>query len=138
MKNILKTIVFGVCVLTVSSCVSHGIEKNDEIVVVKPLPIKCGQYDIVYGKVDSYGVFRKMDGTVVNLLSTLDIKRYKGMKLLLKGKYWYQRGGLLNPDGSDASFSIDNLLEASVIQVVDNGFDYALIERKCNELKEKQ
>ena len=128
-----------ICILgvVVNSCVNHTVI-HKEIITVKPLPNKCGKYDIVYGKVDSYGVFRTMDGTVVNLLSGLDTKEYRGMRLLLWGEYWYQRGGLLKPDGSDASFSVDNLLQASVIQEVNNGFDYALIEKKCNELKEDQ
>ena len=120
----------------VSACAGNTPKKETKV-VVKPLPKKCGNYDIVYGKVDSYGIFRKMDGTVVNLLDGFDAKRYRGMRLLLWGRYWYQRGGLLNPDGSDASFSVDNLLEASVMQVVGDGFDYELIEKKCNELKEK-
>ena len=59
------------------------------------------------------------------------------MRLLLWGEYWYQRGGLLKPDGSDASFSVDNLLQASVVQVVNDKFDYELIAQKCNKLKEE-
>ena len=137
MINILKITMICILGVVVNSCVNHTVTKK-EILTVKPLPKKCGKYDIVYGKVDSYGVFRTMDGTVVNLLSGLDTKEYRGMRLLLWGEYWYQRGGLLNSDGSDASFSVDNLLQASVIQVVDDGFDYALIEKKCNELKEDQ
>jgi len=30
------------------------------------------------------------------------------------------------------------LLEASVIQIVDDRFDYTLIEKRCKELKEKK
>ena len=96
---------------------------------------KCGQYDIVNGVVDIHGVFRRIDGGVVNMLDGLDVKKYVGKRLLLSGRYWYQRGGLLKADGSDAGFSVDNLLEASVVQVVDSEFDDALIEKKCNALK---
>ena len=101
----------------------------------KEIPTKCGKYDIVNGVVDSRGVFKRIDGEVVNILDGLDVKKYAGKRLLLSGKYWYQRGGLLNPDGSDASFSIDNLLEASVMQVVDDSFDEVLIANRCNALK---
>ena len=135
--KILKITMIVLLATMVAACASNTVSKK-ETVIVKPLPKKCGNYDIVYGKVDSDGVFRTMDGTVVNLLGGLDAKRYRGMRLLLWGKYWYQRGGLLNPNGSDASFSVDNLLQASVLQVLDDGFDYALIEKKCNTLKEKE
>jgi len=137
MIKILKLVFIIILAAMLSACADNTLKKDTKV-VVKPLPKKCGNYDIVYGKVDSYGVFRTMDGTVVNLLDGLDAKSYRGMSLLLWGKYWYQRGGLLKPDGSDASFSVDNLLEASVMQVVDDGFDYELIEKKCNELKEEK
>ena len=136
-SKILKISVIILLAVVVSSCTNNNITK-EKTIIVKPLPKKCGKYDIVYGKVDSHGVFRTMDGTVVNLLSGLDTKGYRGMRLLLCGEYWYQRGGLLKPDGSDASFSVDNLLQASVLQVVDDGFDYELIEKKCNGLEEEQ
>ena len=137
MTKILKIIMIGILAVIVSACASNSVAKQD-IIVVKPLPKKCGKYDIVYGSVDSYGMFRTMDGTVVNLLGDFDANRHRGMRLLLWGIYWYQRGGLLNPDGSYPRFSVDNLLEASVVQVVDDRFDYELIEKKCNELKEEQ
>ncbi len=135
--KIVKLAMTLLLIAVVTSCAGNTVTKQ-ETSIVKPLPKKCGKYDIVYGKVDGHGVFRTMDGTVVNLLGGLDTEEYRGLRLLLRGKYWYQRGGLLHPDGSDASFSVDNLLQASVIQVVNDGFDYALIEEKCNTLKEKR
>jgi len=117
---------------------SETINKEDVNKTVQQLPRKCGRYDIVYGNVDSDGVFKTVEGAVVHLLDDFDAKKYKGKKLLLSGRYWYQRGGLLTPDRSDANFSEDNLLETSVIQVVNGGFDKTLIESTCNLLKEKR
>ena len=136
MQNV-KIVFVSLLLFVLSACTHNTVKKQDKN-VVKPLPQKCGNYDIVYGKVDHHGVFKKVDGTVVFLLDGLDAKEYADKHILLSGKYWYQRGGLLNPDGSDASFSVDNLLEASVIQIVDDGFDYTLIEKRCKELKEKK
>jgi len=73
----------------------------------------------------------------VNLLDGVDAKQYVGKTLLLSGKYWYQRGGLLSPDGRDASFSVDNLLKSSLIQIVEKGnIDMDNLKKVCNQLKE--
>lgn len=132
-----KIVLLGLLVLFVNSCANNMVQGNS-IAVAKPLPTKCGDYDIIYGNVDAHGVFRKFDGTVVKLLSGLDSKNYSGEKIVLSGKYWVQRGGLLNPDGSDTSFAVNNLIDAAIVQVVESGFDDEIIEEKCKTLKEKK
>lgn len=104
---------------------------------VQPLPSKCGQYDIVYGTVDGHGVFRNSKNEQVNILGTIDLNPYALKTLLLYGEYMYQRGGLLMPDGSDASFHHINLLNAHIIQVVENGqINHTKLNKVCSELSD--
>ncbi len=131
------TVIFLTVSLFVLNACAYSASQAKKVEVARPLPSKCGNYDLVYGSVDKYGIFKKLDGTRINILG-LDASMYSGKKILLSGKIWYQRGGLLNSDGSDAHFSVDNLLEAKIIQVVDGGFDYGLIEKRCNALKEQK
>jgi len=133
---IVKIVITIGMLMALNACANNMAGVKNERIVVPPLPQKCGEYDIVYGSVDEYGIFRTGKGTLVNLLDGLDAKQYAGKTLLLSGKYWYQRGGLLNPDGSDASFSIDNLLKSSVIQIVEKGnIDMDNLKKVCNQLK---
>jgi len=123
--------------IALNACANDMVKVKKERIVMPPLPQKCGEFDIVYGSVDAYGIFRTGKGTLVNLLDGVDAKQYAGKALLLSGEYWYQRGGLLSPDGRDASFSVDNLLKSSLIQIVEKGnIDMDNLKKVCNQLKE--
>ncbi len=118
-----------------------GCQKPDtithaETIQVEALPKRCGDYDIVMGKVDRYGYFFNMQNERINLLDGFDASAYKDKTVLLYGKYWYQSGGLIGSDGNDAAFKAVNLLESTLIdEVKGNYVDKARFEHVCKALK---
>jgi len=110
-----------------------------QAILVEKLPHRCGEYDIVSGKIDHDGIFQNRQNERVNLLNGFDTSGYKGKAVLLYGKYWSQYGGLLNSDESDASFKILNLLEAGLIDEIKYGYiDRVHFDDVYRSLKKKE
>lgn len=152
MKKIIKIAMSAILVLVVSSCANHSVEKKDERVVVKPLPKKCGKFDIVYGSADKLIIFnipnkeRPYDSFAFAFKDEKGefigkekiLQRYASKTLLYGVDTWHQTiGGLLREDGKDAPIYTNTSISVQLIQVVENGnINMDNMMRVCRKLKE--
>lgn len=125
-----------ILIFVFSSCANNSVEKEDARVVTKPIPTICGKYNVVLGVVQKEQNKMLIDGGISSMELSLKVQNLIGKKVLVYYTMENVRvAGLPYPDGRDSSYERSFPTEAKLMQVVDNGFDYNLIEKKCDALK---
>jgi len=133
----MKRLVLLSTFLTIFGCTTAGRANMD----ISAIPKKCGNYDIVYGKVLPDGYFMRDDNKKVILFGKFDSEQLVGRRVILSGKYWHQAvGGLLRDDGTGSKpYVIINLDKVELIQVIESGtsVDSTVFKNRCSDLKRR-
>jgi len=137
--KMLKITMIVLLALVVSACANNAMKNQANEMLIRPIPTQCGKYSVLFGIVQKAPNRFSVDGNVINLQLNPEVQNHVGRKVLIYYRMeTFRVSGLPYPDGRESSYERSVQMPARLMQVVDEGFDYELIEKKCNKLKEEK
>jgi len=150
----IKTVLIVSMLIVLNACAGTVNKVKNESSIVRPIPLKCGKFNIVYGNIED--VLRlgmdvdKRENTRFNLLfkdkndTSVDTEslqeKYGSKTLLYAMESWQQMmGGLPYPDGSGGRPYTNMGVYIKLIQVVEHGkIDMENLDIVCASMRKKK